>query len=98
MSTKEEIAATADKIVKEWADKGKLVEGGWQALVTVSGLLDAPEQQRKEMRKAYMLGAEHLFSCLMSILDPESEPTIDDMRRMSLIHKELETFRKSLSH
>jgi hypothetical protein len=90
--------AVIDKILAEWADKGKIIEGGWMAYVATSGLETAPEVQRVEMRKAYMLGAQHLFASIMGILDPGSEPTEKDLKRMDLIHNELEAFRRSLGN
>jgi len=92
------INAVIDKILAEWADKGKIIEGGWMAYVATSGLGSAPEMQRTEMRKAYMLGAQHLFASIMGILDPGSEPTEKDLKRMDLIHHELEAFRRSLGN
>jgi len=92
------INAVIDKILAEWADKGKIIEGGWMAYVATSGLESAPELQRKEMRKAYLLGAQHLYASIMGIMDPGTEPTDKDMRRMSLIHDELEAFRRSLTN
>lgn len=83
--------ALIDKIITEWADRGKLVEGGWAAYVAISGLEEASDLQRWEMRKAYMLGAQHLFACIQTTMDPGTEP-------MSLIHEELEAFRKSLTN
>lgn len=93
-----QIAKLIDKIVSEWADQGKLIEGGWVAYVATSGLDTAPELQRKEMRKAYMLGAQHLFASIMGIMDADREPTAKDMKRMDLIHQELDTFRRSLTN
>jgi hypothetical protein len=87
-----------EAILAEWADKGKILEGGWQAYVATSGLKAAPEIQRREMRKAFMLGAQHLFASVMNILSPDEEPTEQDMKRMSLIHEELEAFRASIAH
>lgn len=89
------VAAAARKIAVEWADQGKILEGGWQAFATI-WLKDAPADQLHEMRKAYFLGAEHLFACIMGFLDSDAEPTEQDMRRMSLLHKELDAFRQSL--
>jgi hypothetical protein len=48
------------------------------------------------MRTAFMAGAEHLFSSVMNVLDPGQEPTADDLRRMDLIHTELEEWRDKL--
>lgn len=97
-STKQRvIQAVIDKITAEWADKGKIIEGGFAAFVEVS-LKNAPEEQVREMRKAYMLGAQHLFASIMGILDPGTEPTDRDLKRMDLIHEELESFRRSLGN
>jgi hypothetical protein len=92
------INAVIDKVLAEWADKGKIIEGGWMAYVATSGLETASETQRTEMCKAYMLGAQHLFASIMGILDPGSEPTEKDLKRMGLIHNELEAFRRSLGN
>lgn len=37
-------------------------------------------------------GRQHLFSSIMTILDPGEEPTEADLHRMSQIHDELEAF------
>lgn len=89
--------ATIDAITKHWADKGKIIEGGWWAFHSTA-LRAAPDDQIREMRKAYMLGAQHLWASVMSVLDPGQEPTEDDLRRMTLINDELETFRRSLGN
>jgi hypothetical protein len=98
MNTIAEAMTVAEALLKEWADKGKIIEGGWQAMILVARLQDAPEQQLREMRRAYMLGAQHLFSSMMVMLDPDHEPTERDLRRMDLIYEELEAFRRSLGN
>lgn len=85
----DQIRAAADAISKEYADKGKLVEAGWQALRIIAISPDAPEVQLREMRLAFMAGAQHLFGSIMGILDEDAEPTEADMRRMDLIDQEL---------
>lgn len=87
--------AVIDGITKAWAAQGKVVEGGWQAFVAVA-LQDAPPEQLREMRKAYMLGAQHLWASIFAILDPEAEPTIADMQRMEAIARELDAFTRGL--
>jgi hypothetical protein len=84
-------------ILKEWADKGRVIEGGWQAYVAIL-LQGKTELERSELRTAYFLGAEHLFSSIMQIMDQGPDPTENDMARMDLIHKELERFRRSLGN
>lgn len=80
----------------ELTDKGKLIEAGWIGLRLALNLEDAPKEQLEEMKKAFFAGAQHLFSSIMTILDEDKEPTEADMRRMSQISDELETFGKQL--
>jgi hypothetical protein len=94
--TNAQLLDAAERVAKEWADKGMLIEGGWRAMAIVSGLTNAPINQLRDMRKAYMMGAQHLFSSIMVVMDPGGEATEADLRRMELIHIELEAFRKSL--
>lgn len=97
-SEKKTMEEVIDKIVKEWADKGKIIEGGWLALVATGGLEDAPFQQKQDMRKAFFLGAQHLYACMIGMLESGEEPTKNDMERMEKIMLELEKFRMSLVH
>lgn len=91
-----ELEQLAEQILNDWADKGKIIEGGWQAMVELCGLQHAPAPQIKDMRRAYMLGAQHLFSSIVGMLEPGANITEQDLRRMDLIHQELEGFRRSL--
>lgn len=87
--------ALIDSIMSEWADKGQVIEGGWQAYVATSGLEKATDSQRKQFRDTFYLGAQHLFTSMISIMDVNAEPTEKDLLRMSLIAEELHGFRKS---
>lgn len=89
--------ATIDAITKHWADQGKIIEGGWQAL-KITALQGAEPLQISEMRKAYWLGAQHLWASVFSFLEQRIEPTEADLHRMTLIHDELEAFRRSLGN
>lgn len=82
----------ADRLLQEWSDRGMIVEGGWRAYELLTGLQDAPAVQRRECRKAFFLGAQHLFACVVSMLDPGTEPTDKDLKRMDLLDKELKQF------
>lgn len=53
---------------------------------------DAPEIQVREMRKAFMSGAQHLFASILSFMDEDREPTANDLRRMEMVSVELEAF------
>lgn len=83
-----------DKICKDLVDQGKLLESGWRGLLLTVIPLDASEIQKREMRMAFYAGAQHLFGSIMGILDPGTEPTENDMRRMEAINEELNTFIK----
>ena len=93
MDDRQKLAAA---LARELADEGKLIEAGWIALRVVSMPADAPEIQISEMRKAFMAGAQHLFASIMGILEPGEEPSEKDLKRMDLIHAELEAFRLEL--
>lgn len=90
----EQLAAELAKVA---TDKGQIVELGWISMLRYVVPKDASDTQVGEMRKAFFCGAEHLFASIMSILDPGAEPTEKDLDRMSLIHTELEAFRKEVT-
>ena len=82
------------KLGQELTKQGKLIEAGWIALRIVAIPSDAPQIQLDEMRSAFFAGAQHLFSSIMTILDPGEEPTDADMAHIGWIADELETFIK----
>jgi hypothetical protein len=84
------------RLTKQLADDGKLIEAGWVAMRLHAIPLNAPANQLHEMRLAFMAGAQHLFASMIGMLDPEPTETLDDMRRMDLIHQELDAFRGEL--
>lgn len=96
MITPEQEREIVDRITKQFADEGRILEGGWQAFLAVSMPANANELQKSEMRKAYFLGAQHLFASIMNMLDPGTEPTERDLKRMDLILKELQQFVEQL--
>lgn len=89
-------AKVVDALVNKMAADGRLIEAGWVALRELVIPDNAPDVQVSEMRMAYMAGAQHLFSSIIAMMDPGTEPTDEDIRRMDLIHIELEEFRKEL--
>lgn len=88
--------AHLERLTKQLADDGRIIEAGWIGLRLAAIPLDAPAIQLDEMHKAYMAGAQHLWASIMSVLDPGEEPTEADMRRMSLIADELDEYGKKL--
>lgn len=81
-----------EKLSRELADNGKLIEAGWIGLRIAAIPKDAPVIQLDEMRSAFFAGAQHLFASIMTILDPGEGPTEKDLDRLSLIKNELDGF------
>lgn len=81
-----------DSLTKQLTHQGKLIEAGWLSYDRLVLSPDAPQIQRDECRMAFFCGAQHLFGSLMSILEPDADPTPADLERMSQIHAELEAF------
>lgn len=88
--------AHLERLTRELADQGRLLEAGWISLRLAAIPLDAPAIQLEEMHKAYMAGAQHLYASIMGFFDPGDEPTDADMRRMALIDAELRDFADKL--
>jgi hypothetical protein len=88
--------AFLERLSRELADKGKLIEAGWTGFRLAVISPDAPAIQLDEMRKAFFAGSQHLFTSIMTIMDPGQEPTEADLERLTLINKELEEFAKNL--
>lgn len=89
----EDIRKIVDTLCKKFSDEGKLIEAGWRAF-EIQCLENADPVQRAEMRKAWFLGAQHLYASLMNIMEEDREPTETDLKRMSLVDAELKEFIK----
>ena len=91
---REHIGKIADAIAGRFIDRGKIIEMGFAALIsqTYPGWETMEKQQLDDLRCAFFAGAQHLLGSIMGTLDPGSEPTEQDMRRMDLINHELEAF------
>ncbi len=82
----------AEAMTKRLAEEGRLIEMGWVGLRLLAIPHVASERQVSEMRMAFMAGAQHLFSSIMVMLDPEDEVSPADLRKLDLINRELEAF------
>jgi hypothetical protein len=80
------------KLTRSLMDEGKLIEAGWVTMRLACIPLDAPAVQLENMKLAFMAGAQHLFSSMMSGLEDGDDATFADMRRMTLIEAELTAF------
>lgn len=81
-----------ERLSRELTDKNLLIEAGWVGLRLAAIPNNAPKAQLDEMRMAFFAGAQHLFSSIMTILDPGEDPTEADLSRMTHIEKELDAF------
>jgi hypothetical protein len=88
--------AYLERLTRELADKGKLIEAGWIGLRLAAIPHDAPAIQLEEMHEAYMAGAQHLWASIITMLDPGVDPTDADLRKMDLIANELDAYAKKL--
>lgn len=95
-ATREQLNAAVEKATKAMLDQGKIVAAGWAGFELLCVPASAPDTQRAEMRKAFFSGAQHLFASIMTGLEEDKEPTDTDLRRMDLIHAELEAFAEEL--
>lgn len=73
-------------------DKCDLIEAGWLVMQAYIVPPETSSRQIADMRFAYMAGAQHLFSSIMALIGPGTEPTETDFRRLMLIKKELQAF------
>jgi len=89
---KADAARDLTALSRELSAKGKLVEAGWLGFRLAVVHPDASPAQLGDMRGAFFAGAHHLYSSIMAILDPGTEPTPGDLERMAKIAAELDAF------
>jgi hypothetical protein len=87
----------AEELTRRLLNEGKIIAAGWAIFRKIVVPKDAPTIQVEEMEKAFLAGAEHLWSSVMVGLDPDAEPTVDDERRMELIEAEIKIIRGRLT-
>lgn len=93
MDRHKEIAAAINRAA---VDDGRLIETGFDALRALAIAKDAPQVQVDEMRLAFMAGAQHLWGSMMGFLDPGSDETPADFRRMQSIQDELDRWEQKI--
>lgn len=72
-------------------DKGETMATMWAGF-DAKCLGGCSDLQRAEMEKAFYAGALCLFHWFMVQLDPEAEPTDNDMAKVSAMEKEIDAF------
>jgi hypothetical protein len=93
---RQRVRKLALEMTQKYADRGLIIESGWVGLTIIWGLENAPVVQKMEMRKAFFAGAQHLFTCIMNVLEPGAEPTDKDLKVMDGVFKELEDFKNQM--
>ena len=74
----------------------KLIEAAWLSFERQVIPPTAPDVQRQEMRRAFYAGAQALFTGILGMLDPGTEPTEADLGKMDAVQAELLTFAESV--
>ncbi len=97
LNLKQITEALALELSKIATDKGQLIQLGWIGMLRYVVPKDAGEMQVAEMRKSFFMGCEYLFQSLVAVVDPGSEITADDLKRMDQIDTELKAFRKEVT-
>lgn len=98
MSDDNRVRVLAERLTKDLADQGLLLEAAWQTYRLLC-LKTPPHEPRDDLHEAFMAGAEHLFASICTFLEPGHNPdeiTENDMRRMDMLDRELEPIRRML--
>lgn len=89
------IHRVAEILTGRAVDDGQIIALGYAAFIAQSypNWETMSADQRDQLRTAFYAGAQHLHGSIFNMLDPGSdEPSERDMRRMTLIAHELNTF------
>lgn len=88
-----------ERLSRELADAGKLVEVGWIGYRLAVMPDNAGAVQLEETKMAFFAGAQHLFASIMTVMDrgDDAEPTPSDLHKLDLINNELREFATKLA-
>lgn len=96
MTETEKLSEEIERLTKMLVDQGLLIEAGFVVFAAKMIPKDTPEVQTSRVRLAFFAGAQHLWSSVMTFLDPGEEPTEKDMQRMDNIQAELDAIAMKL--
>lgn len=83
----------AEALTHKLADEGLIMRAGFAGYMGTCFPHEQPSDlQRRELEQAFMAGALHLWSSMMTFLSEDEEPTAKDMKRVELIDAELEAY------
>src|SRR5262245_21018473 len=84
--------AALERLTKQLADEGKLVEAGWTRQCFLLELQNAPADEVARLRSIFFSGAHYVFTSVLMMLGPDGTPTQADFVRLDKVHDELTTF------
>ena len=84
----------ASAIGADLADRGKLLEAGFEALLAHFFPAGVGEQQRRDLRMTWFLACDHLFFGVMGVVSDGIGVTDRDIARMTGITDEIEQFKR----
>jgi hypothetical protein len=64
----------------------------WQTFMQMVEMVHASEIQKREMKRAFFAGAYWMLEMCSVQMDPQSEPTADDLEYLQRIHAEIMQF------
>lgn len=94
--SQEEFERQVDRLTKAATDNGLIVEAGFLGFRKFFMSPNASSAEVTELRVVFFAGAQHLFASIVRMLDPGSDPTKADLRRMDSIERELDRFADEL--
>ena len=86
-----QIRMLTDGVTRVLAESGRLIEAGFEIHAKDFLSKDITPEERERHRETFMMGAQHCFGS-MSFIDDGDEITDAVMRRMTLLHEELENY------
>ncbi len=86
----------ATALIRKLTEEGKLIEAGWLTYRHRVMPATCGQVQVTETRTAFFAAAQYLFTSLMTILEPDAEPTENDVKRIDAIAQELKAFELKL--
>lgn len=78
-------------------DTPKFIEREWQSFVRAVQIENAPDLQKREMRRVFFAGARAYSSLLMRLTEAGDEPTDGDMALMEALEVEMAAFARDVA-
>lgn len=80
------------ELVGKMADEGRVMATGWLGFSRAVLPPNADAHQDEDMRRSFYAGAQAIYTAMMIVMDPGSEPTERDLKRMANIDAELQQY------